>query len=101
MSASSGRSSILPRSRRVVAACGVITSLVALGAIGHEGQPGLVSLWLLCAGLALAGLSLHAMRRERAALELIERRSDERDRAEQGRRAAEARSPELAATSPD
>jgi diguanylate cyclase (GGDEF)-like protein/PAS domain S-box-containing protein len=85
----------------VVAACGVVTSLVALGAIGHEGQPGLVSLWLLCAGLALAALSLHAMRRERAALELLERRSDERDRAEQGRRAAEARSHELAATSPD
>jgi hypothetical protein len=40
--------------RRVVAACGVLTSFVALAAIGHDGQPGLVSLWLLCAGLGLA-----------------------------------------------
>jgi diguanylate cyclase (GGDEF)-like protein/PAS domain S-box-containing protein len=90
-----------PRWRRVIAACGVVTSLAALGAIGHDGQPGVVSLWLLFAGLALAGLSLHAMRRERSALELIGRRQAERDQAEHGRRAAEARSMELAETSPD
>ena len=80
------------RWRRVIAACGVLTSLVALGAIGHDGQPGLVSLWLLCAGLALAALSLHAIRKERRAAELLARRQAERDQAESRRRAAEARS---------
>src|SRR5829696_10091093 len=55
------------RWRRVIAASGVLTSFVALATIGHDGQPGLVSLWLLCDGLALAGLSLHAMRKERRA----------------------------------
>jgi len=89
------------RWRRVVAACGVITSFVALGAIGHDGQPGIVSLWLLCAGLALAGLSLHAIRKERRTGELLDRRRAERDQAESYRRAAEARSLELAETSPD
>ena len=89
------------RWRRLIAACGVLTSFVALAAIGHDGQPGLVSLWLLCAGLALAALSLHAVRKERRAGELLARRRDERDRAEDRRRAAEARSLELAETSPD
>jgi diguanylate cyclase (GGDEF)-like protein/PAS domain S-box-containing protein len=89
------------RWRRAIAACGVLTSFVALGAIGHDGQPSLVSLWLAVAGLALAGLSLHAIRKERRAAELIARRQDERDRAEDGRRAAEAFSMELAETSPD
>src|SRR5829696_3876529 len=89
------------RWRRVVAACGVLTSFVALAAIGHDGQPGIVSLWLLCAGLGLAGLSLHTMRKERRAGELLDRRRAERDQAESHRRAAEARSLELAETSPD
>jgi diguanylate cyclase (GGDEF)-like protein/PAS domain S-box-containing protein len=89
------------RWRRVIAACGVLTSLVALGAIGHDGQPGLVSLWLLCAGLALAALSLHAVRKERRASELLARRQQERDQADSRRLAAEARSNELAETSPD
>src|SRR5688572_32517828 len=89
------------RWRRAIAACGVLTSFVALAAIGHDGQPGLVSLWLLCAGLALAALSLHAIRKERRAGELLARRQAERDRAEEGRRAAEAFSMELAETSPD
>ena len=89
------------RWRRVIAGCGALTSLVALAAIGREGQPGLVSLWLLFAGLALAALSLHAMRKERAALEALDESEAERERAVQGRRAAEARSHELAETSPD
>src|SRR5215210_6586585 len=89
------------RWRRVVAACGVLTSFVALAAIGHDGQPGLLSLWLLCAGLGLAALSLHTMRKERRAGELLDRRRAERDQAECHRRAAEARSLELAETSPD
>jgi diguanylate cyclase (GGDEF)-like protein/PAS domain S-box-containing protein len=89
------------RWRRAIAASGVLTSLVALAAIGHDGQPGLVSLWLLFAGLALAALSLHAMRKERRAGELLARRQAERDRAEDRRRAAEAFSMELAETSPD
>ena len=89
------------RWRRVIAACGVLTSLVALGAIGHDGQPGLVSLWLLCAGLGLAALSLHAIRKERRASELLARRQQERDQADSRRLAAEARSNELAETSPD
>ena len=84
------------RWRRAIAASGVLTSLVALAAIGHDGQPGLVSLWLLFAGLALAALSLHAMRKERRAGELLARRQAERDRAEDRRRAAEAFSMELA-----
>ena len=67
------------RWRRVIAACGVLTSLVALGAIGHDGQAGLVSLWLLCAGLALAALSLHAVRKERRASELLATPLDERE----------------------
>ncbi len=46
------------RWRRLIAAIGVLTSFVALAAIGHEGQPGVVSLWLLFAGLALAALDL-------------------------------------------
>jgi diguanylate cyclase (GGDEF)-like protein/PAS domain S-box-containing protein len=89
------------RWRRAIAACGVLTSLVALAAIGHEGQPRLVSLWLLCAGLALAALSLHARRKERRATALLAARQAERDEAEDRRRAAEARSLELAETSPD
>ena len=89
------------RWRRAIAASGVVTSLVALAAIGHDGQPGVVSLWLLFAGLALAALSLHAMRKERRAGELLARRQAERDRAEDRRRAAEAFSMELAETSPD
>ncbi len=89
------------RWRRLIAACGVLTSLVALGAIGHDGQPGLVSLWLLCAGLGLAALSLHAIRKERRASELLARRQQERDQADTRRLAAEARSNELAETSPD
>ena len=89
------------RWRRLIAAIGVLTSFVALGTIGHEGQPHLVSLWLLFAGLALAALSLHAMRKERAALTLLDQRGAERDLAEDQRRAAEARSLELAETSPD
>ena len=89
------------RWRRVIAASGVLTSLVALGAIGHDGQPGLVSLWLLCAGLGLAALSLHAVRKERRASELLARRQQERDQADSRRLAAEARSNELAETSPD
>ena len=89
------------RWRRVIAACGVLTSLVALGAIGHDGQAGLVSLWLLCAGLGLAALSLHAIRKERRASELLARRQAERDQADTRRLAAEARSNELAETSPD
>ena len=89
------------RWRRVIAGCGALTSLVALAAIGREGQPALVSLWLLFAGLALAALSLHAMRKERAALEALDESEAERERAVQGRRAAEERSHELAETSPD
>ena len=89
------------RWRRAIAACGVLTSLVALAAIGNDGQPRLVSLWLLFAGLALAALSLHAIRKERRAGELLARRQAERDQAEDRRRAAEARSMELAETSPD
>jgi diguanylate cyclase (GGDEF)-like protein/PAS domain S-box-containing protein len=89
------------RWRRAIAACGVLTSIVALATIGHDGQPRLVSLWLLVAGLALAVLSLHAIRKERRATELLARRQAERDQAETARRAAEARSHELAETSPD
>src|SRR5215217_8035786 len=89
------------RWRRAIAACGVLTSIVALATIGHDGQPRLVSLWLLVAGLALAVLSLHAIRKERRATELLARRQAERDQAETLRRAAEARSHELAETSPD
>jgi diguanylate cyclase (GGDEF)-like protein/PAS domain S-box-containing protein len=89
------------RWRRAIAASGVVTSLAALAAIGHDGQPGLLSLWLLFAGLALAALSLHAMRKERRSGELLARRQAERDRAEDRRRAAEAFSMELAETSPD
>ena len=89
------------RWRRFVAACGVVTSLVALAAIGDDGQTHLVSLWLLCSGLALAALSLHAIRKERRAGELLACRQAERDLAEDRRRAAEAFSMELAETSPD
>ena len=69
----SERSSRPDRWRRAIAACGVLTSLVALAAIGQQGQAGLISLWLLCAGLALAALSMHAVRKERQAGELLER----------------------------
>jgi diguanylate cyclase (GGDEF)-like protein/PAS domain S-box-containing protein len=89
------------RSRRVLAGCGVLTSVGALAAIVTEGHAGLTSLWLLCAGLALAVLSLHSMRKERATQALLDKRGAERDRAEEQRRAAEERSLELAATSPD
>jgi diguanylate cyclase (GGDEF)-like protein/PAS domain S-box-containing protein len=89
------------RWRRIIAGCGALTSFVALAAIGREGQPGLVSLWLLFAGLALAGLSLHAMRKERATLQALDQSEAERERAVQGRRAAEVLSHELAETSPD
>jgi diguanylate cyclase (GGDEF)-like protein/PAS domain S-box-containing protein len=89
------------RWRRAIAACGVLTSIVAIAAIFNDGQNRLVSLWLLFAGVALAFLSLHAIRKERRASELLARRQAERDQAETRRRAAEARSNELAETSPD
>ena len=89
------------RWRRAIAACGVLTSIVALAAMGNDGQPRLVSLWLLFAGVALAALSVHAVRKERRAGELLARRQAERDQAENLRRAAETRSMELAETSPD
>src|SRR5829696_3650733 len=89
------------RWRRAIAACGVLTSIVALASIAHDGQSRLVSLWLLVAGAALAVLSVHAIRKERRATELLARRQAERDRAEDRRRVAEARSNELAETSPD
>ena len=89
------------RWRRAIAACGVLTSVVAIAAIFNDGQGRLVSLWLLFAGLALAILSVHAIRKERSAGELLARRQAERDQAETRRRAAEARSNELAETSPD
>jgi diguanylate cyclase (GGDEF)-like protein/PAS domain S-box-containing protein len=89
------------RWRRAIAACGVLTSIVALAAIAQDDQPRLVSLWLLFAGLALAVLSVHAIRKERRASELLAHRQAERDQAETRRRAAEARSHELAETSPD
>jgi len=89
------------RWRRAIAACGVLTSIVALAAIAQDDQPRLVSLWLLCSGLALAVLSVHAIRKERRATELLAHRQAERDQAETRRRAAEARSHELAETSPD
>src|SRR5688500_7093329 len=89
------------RWRRIAAACGVMTSLVATATIVQEHEAGLLTLWLLFAGLALAALSVQAMRKERAAQALLAVRGAERDRAEEGRRAAEARSMELAETSPD
>jgi diguanylate cyclase (GGDEF)-like protein/PAS domain S-box-containing protein len=87
--------------RRGVAACGVATSLVGVATVGLDRQPLVVSLWLLFAGIALAALSVHAMRKERAALRALDKVETERHRAEQGRKAAEARSLELAETSPD
>ncbi len=86
---------------RLIAGAGVLTSLVALAAIGIDGQPGVVSLWLLFAGLALAALSVHAMRRERAAQAKLDASEAERHIAVEGRRAAEAQSLQLAETSPD
>src|SRR5215208_2230280 len=90
------------RGRRIFAGCGVITSIAALVtlAIGVHRQP-VLGFWLLISGLALAALSVHAMRGERAALELLDARRAERDRAESARRAAESRTLELAETSPD
>lgn len=87
--------------RRLVAACGVATSLVALGTIASEEEVGLTTVWLLVAGLALAVLSLHALRMERRAQAMLKEKVAERDVAEQARRAAEARSLEIADTSPD
>jgi diguanylate cyclase (GGDEF)-like protein/PAS domain S-box-containing protein len=89
------------RWRRIVAACGVATSLVALGTIGVEGHLRFVTLWLLFSGVALAALSVHAIRKERSTLRTLRAVEHERHRADQRRRAAEARSFELAETSPD
>jgi diguanylate cyclase (GGDEF)-like protein/PAS domain S-box-containing protein len=89
------------RWRRFVAACGVITSVVAMVTIAQEHEAGILTLWLLFAGLALAGLSVQTIRKERAAQALLAVRGAERDRAEERRRAAEERSLELAETSPD
>jgi diguanylate cyclase (GGDEF)-like protein/PAS domain S-box-containing protein len=85
----------------LIAACGVATALAGALAQLDAGEPSLTSLWLLGAGVALAALSLYAMRKERAALAALGASTRERDRAELGRRAAEARSLELADTSPD
>src|SRR5688572_29638506 len=91
------------RWRRLVAACGAITSLVALVSLvpGNGEQPDLLSLWLLVSGLALAVLSLHAARGGTATLRLPDERRAERARAASARRAAEERAIELAETSPD
>jgi diguanylate cyclase (GGDEF)-like protein/PAS domain S-box-containing protein len=78
-----------------------MTAVGALAVIAKQGRVDLTTLWLLFSGVALALLSLHAMRKERATHVLLEKRGAERDRAEERRRAAEARSFELAETSPD
>jgi diguanylate cyclase (GGDEF)-like protein/PAS domain S-box-containing protein len=87
--------------RRAVAVGGAATSLAGVATLGLDRQPLLVSLWLILAGVALAALSVHAMRKERVALRALDQVETERNRAEQGRQAAEARSLELAETSPD
>jgi diguanylate cyclase (GGDEF)-like protein/PAS domain S-box-containing protein len=81
---------------RLVAACGAATAAAGLASLVLN-RPSLVSMWLVCAGIGVAVLSVQAMRKERAARAL----RDERDEAERGRAAAEARSLELADTSPD
>lgn len=81
---------------------GATTSIAALAslALDADRQP-IISAWLLVSGLALAALSMHAVRQERAALALLDARRAERDLAESARRAAETRSWELAESSPE
>jgi diguanylate cyclase (GGDEF)-like protein/PAS domain S-box-containing protein len=81
---------------------GALTSVAALVslAVDSHRQP-LVSVWLVVSGIALAALSVYAMRGERAVQALFDERVAERDRAESARRAAETRSLEMAESSPD
>jgi len=91
------------RAPRLLTVGGAITSVAALVSLalpeGHR-QP-FISAWLFVSGLALAALSLQAIRGERSARALLDARRAERDRAESARRAAETRSWELAKSSPE
>jgi diguanylate cyclase (GGDEF)-like protein/PAS domain S-box-containing protein len=85
-----------PSRWRLVAACGAATAAAGLLSLVLA-RPSLVSLWLVCAGIGVAVLSVQAMRKERAAGALRQ----QRDEAERARAAAEALSLQLADTSPD
>src|SRR6059036_1365526 len=96
-----------PRSNRggfrwpLTAGAGLATALVGLVTQCSASEPSLVSLWLIGAGLGLAGLSGLAWRSERAAAARLGASDKRRRRAELGLAAAEARSRELADASQD
>jgi diguanylate cyclase (GGDEF)-like protein/PAS domain S-box-containing protein len=87
---------VTPSHSRAAAALGAPTALVGvllLAGVGPwAGAPRALSLWLVLVGLALIWLGIDAGRRERRASAALAAR----DRAESARRAADARSRELA-----
>src|SRR2546423_14112309 len=78
-------------------AAGVVTSVAGIYTQFDADGGGLAEMWLIVAGIALALLGVHALRKERA----LGTSDEALARAERGRRAAEARTLELAETSTD
>jgi diguanylate cyclase (GGDEF)-like protein/PAS domain S-box-containing protein len=88
---------VTPRHSRAACALGALTALAGVALVATAGAPVLLAGWLILCGLGLCGLSIEAGRRERTAASAVAAL----DRAESARRAADARSRELADHSGD
>ncbi|HEX5618116.1 MAG TPA: EAL domain-containing protein [Solirubrobacteraceae bacterium] len=86
-----------PRHSRAACALGALTALAGVALLASSGAPVLIAGWLVLCGLVLAGLGIDAGRRERRTAVAVAAL----DRAESARRAADARSRELADHSGD
>jgi diguanylate cyclase (GGDEF)-like protein/PAS domain S-box-containing protein len=88
---------VTPRHSRAACALGGLTALAGVLLLASSGAPILLSAWLVLCGLVLCGLGVDAGRREQRAARTVAAL----DRAESARRAADARSRELADHSGD
>jgi diguanylate cyclase (GGDEF)-like protein/PAS domain S-box-containing protein len=88
---------VTPRHSRAACALGGLTALAGVLLLASSSAPILISAWLVLCGLVLCGLGVDAGRREQRAARTVAAL----DRAESARRAADARSRELADHSGD
>jgi diguanylate cyclase (GGDEF)-like protein len=88
---------VTPRHSRAACALGGLTALAGVLLLAGSSAPILLSAWLVLCGLVLCGLGVDAGRREQRAARTVAAL----DRAESARRAADARSRELADHSGD
>jgi diguanylate cyclase (GGDEF)-like protein/PAS domain S-box-containing protein len=88
---------VTPRHSRAACALGGLTALAGIALLASANAPILLAAWLVLCGIVMAFLGFDAGRRERAAVVAVAAL----DRAESARRAADARSRELADHSGD